>query len=170
MNLEMNVPEQSSVSPALYFADKETEPREGPRPRCCSGRVRSWPKLPRCLGTWCSIHMRPGCCLRWCRGSRPCSIATVLWLPSVLLQMLPCGSCEIISFCSIILDGNLAEFSQCRAWFSLILLAGHLEGKRHWALKGLHFLCETKAPFVSSRASNTLPRLHVFSHCDELLY
>lgn len=51
MNLEINVPEQSSASPALYFADKETEPREGPCPRCFSGRVRSWPKLPSVVFT-----------------------------------------------------------------------------------------------------------------------
>lgn len=64
-----------------------------------------WDHGPSFPGAWALggvIHTHPGCCLRWCRGSRPCSIATVRWLPSVLLQMLPCGSCEIISFCSII--------------------------------------------------------------------
>lgn len=40
--------QQSSANPALYFADKETEPREGTCPRYHRGSVRLWPKVPRC--------------------------------------------------------------------------------------------------------------------------
>lgn len=68
--------------------------------------VQAFQVPAKALGTWSRVSRLP---IGRCGGSRPHAVSRALWLPSVLLQILPDRSCEIISFSSVAYGWNFTR-------------------------------------------------------------